>query len=638
MGVGVRENQQKTPTSNILVKGKSMAVFRLSRLTLLVLFPIVLLSSQVEAGVHQTPVTPIRHVIIIIGENHSFDNMFGGFVPAKNQFVWNLLSEKIIRPDGSPGPNASLARQMEATDVDRYRIGPKTLGPYPYLPGPSGEKTGGWGGRKQDPRFPNKLPNAPFPITRYVPYRNSIVGSPVHRFFQMWQQIDKGHMDLFPWVATTTGDGSDGKAPPFPFVSGTTGQGSVSMGFYNMGEGDEPVFARLSRTYALADNYHQTVMGGTGANHIAIGTADMAYYIQSGHPAPPPAGQIENPNPQEGGLNSPAGKSEGNYYTNDGYGNRSNRMGGNYVACADLQQPGVRSIRNYLSHLPYRVFDAGGPANCAPNTYYLVNNYDPAYDSRGRKLSLSKNPFLVSPQSLPTIADSLAARGISWGYFGQGWNHGNPTRDYCPHCNPFQFESSIMRTALRKNLRGYRDFVLEIKKGTLPSVSFLKPGNSQNGHPGYSSLSIFEQFVKKTVSLVQRHPEIWKNTAIFITLDEGGGYYDSGYVQPLSFFGDGTRVPLIVVSPFARRGFVDHTYYDHVSLIKFIEKNWHLGPLSGRSLDNLPDPAMPPFPAHPDLSRPEKLRSFYIPRNRPAIGDLSNLFDFSKNRTPPSLP
>ena len=139
------------------------------------------------------------------------------------------------------------------------------------------------------------------------------------------------------------------------------------------------------------------------------------------------------------------------------------------------------------------------------------------------------------------------------------------------------------------------------------------------------------------MSLVQSHPEIWKNTAIFITLDEGGGYYDSGYVQPLSFFGDGTRVPLIVVSPFARRGFVDHTYYDHVSLIKFIEKNWHLGPLSGRSLDNLPDPSMPPFPAHPDLSRPEGLRSFYIPRNRPAIGDLSNLFDFSKNRTSPSL-
>jgi phospholipase C len=321
---------------------------------------------------------------------------------------------------------------------------------------------------------------------------------------------------------------------------------------------------------------------------------------------------------------------EGNVYTNDGYGDRTTGMGGNYVECSDIKSPGVRSISHYLSHLPYRVFSPGGPADCAPHTYYLVNNYDPAYDGQGGRIPLSKTPFLASPQSIPSIGDALSAKGVSWGYFGQGWNHGHLTKEYCSHCNPFQFETSVMSTDLRKNLQGYKDFRIRVEKGTLPSVSFVKPGNSVDGHPGYSSLSKFERFVEKTVALIRSHPGLYKNTAIFITFDEGGGYYDSGYIQPLWFFGDGTRVPLILISPFARRGFVDHTYYNHVSLIKFIEKNWHLGPLSKRSLDNLPNPNMPPFPEHPESLPPDRQRSFYIPQNRPSIGDLTNLFDFSE--------
>ena len=74
----------------------------------------------------------------------------------------------------------------------------------------------------------------------------------------------------------------------------------------------------------------------------------------------------------------------------------------------------------------------------------------------------------------------------------------------------------------------------------------------------------------------QANPAIWSKTAILVTTDEGGGYYDSGYIQILDFFGDGTRIPLIAISPFAKRGYVDHTYYDHASVLKFIERNWRL--------------------------------------------------------------
>ena len=111
---------------------------------------------------------------------------------------------------------------------------------------------------------------------------------------------------------------------------------------------------------------------------------------------------------------------------------------------------------------------------------------------------------------------------------------------------------------------------------------------------------------------MQSHPDLWASTAVFITVDEGGGYYDSGYIQPLDFFGDGTRIPLIVVSPWAQGGWVVHTYYDHISILKFIEKNWSLPPITNRSRDNLPNPV-----ASPDNP--------YVPTNAPAIGDLTDM-------------
>jgi phospholipase C len=158
------------------------------------------------------------------------------------------------------------------------------------------------------------------------------------------------------------------------------------------------------------------------------------------------------------------------------------------------------------------------------------------------------------------------------------------------------------------------DLYSEIKAGTLPAVSYVKPSGLVDGHPASSKLDLFEGFVKKIVDEVKANPKLWESTAIFVTFDEGGGYYDSGYVQPVDFFGDGTRVPLIVVSPHTKAGHISHTYNDHVSILKFIERNWSLQPLTDRSRDNLPNPKAGSNP--------------YVPKNSPAIGDLWDLFDF----------
>src|SRR5262249_43562837 len=127
--------------------------------------------------------------------------------------------------------------------------------------------------------------------------------------------------------------------------------------------------------------------------------------------------------------------------------------------------------------------------------------------------------------------------------------------------------------------------------------------------------NLFEGFVKKIVDAVEANPKLWKSTAIFVTEDEGGGYYDSGYVQPLDFFGDGTRIPLIVVSPHTKPGHISHAYSDHVFILKFMRRNWTRPTISGRSRDTLPTPRV-------DDDNP------YAPKNTPAISDLFDLFSF----------
>jgi phospholipase C len=383
------------------------------------------------------------------------------------------------------------------------------------------------------------------------------------------------------------------------FTDMTTGEGSTALGFYNVSTGDMPYFNSLAHAYTLSDNYHQPVMGGTGANSIMIGTADALYYTDGkGHIATPPADEIENPRPQPG---------TNNWYAQDGY------SGGSYSECANRGQPGVGAVRHYLDSLPYHP-----NANCAPGTYYLLNNYNPGYNGNG---TVNTTTFTIPPSPVRTIADSLLARNISWKYYGEGWTTfvaNSPTSVYCNICNPFLYESAIMTnpSIVAAHLRDTSpDLYADIANGKLPAVSFVKPGGLLDGHPASSKYDLFEGFVRKIIDSVQSNPKLWASTAIFITNDEGGGYYDSGYIQPLDFFGDGPRIPLIIVSPYSRGGRVVHEYSDHVSLVKFIERNWSLGPITQRSRDNLPNPV-------------QLTGSPYVPVNSPAISDLFDAFDF----------
>jgi phospholipase C len=737
--------------------------------------------------------TPIKHVIVIIGENRSFDHVFATYVPKRGQTVHNLLSEGIIQLDANknaiPGPNFHKAQQLAASDLgaqDSFLLSPPKQEfpnnrlPAPEAAGPSGAQgyftpssasyttiacgtttvngktttnyltpeacavatenglpdaadangltyyqslaSGGTGQYSYTPdlrivNFDN-LPAGPFQLTNgtnsatpgYSLTYTDYSASPVHRFYQMWQQLNCSlehaswenpsgcNGKLFSWVETTVGAGTNGLTqaqyaqgyyastfseffvypagysatnPPtsaqwtandyalYDSVPTTTGEGSTALGFYNVQQGDVPYFKSLADTYAMSDNFHQSVNGGTGVNHIMLGHGDVIYFSDGNGNAetPPhnvavttnPAGyggtgtidEIENPNPAPG---------TNNWYSQDGYGEdynsgypskdwdktQSNKLpiiygGGSYTNCADPSQPGVAPILEYLHKL--RI-----DSRCEPGHFYLLNNYNPGYFGNGANAytdqSPSNTPFTVPPSSTPSIGDDLNTANVSWKYYGDQWNNyvpdpygltygtkGPAASEYCNICNPFQYDTSIMANPaqLAAHIQDTVNLYADISGGTLPAVSFVKPSGFVDGHPSSSKLDLFEGFVKKIVDQVEASPTYTKDTVILITEDEGGGYYDSGYVQPVDFFGDGTRIPLIVVAnpkylPLRATGYISHQYADHVSILKFIERNWNLPPVSRRSRDNFPNPVQ--FPGS------------YAPLNTPALDDLFDFFDF----------
>ena len=624
-----------------------------------------------DAKHHRTE-TPIKHVIVLIGENRTFDHLFATYVSPSGDSVKNLLSEHIIKADGTPGKDFNKAAQFQAVapfktkyfiSLDKNEKAPYAILPSPTLnfapnspnfpPGtpasllaavePSLEAddlnlltTGGTGLGQSFTLTPtpdfdtrvqnyNSLPNGPFPLEgAKLPY-DSYTGDTTHRLFEMWQQSDcnvknatrenpSGCLsDLYPFVITNYTNQIDSVFDNPPAIDDNGG--GNSMAFYNMQKGDVPVLKRLADEYSMSDNYHQAFTGGTGANHVMLGTGDAIFWSDgNGNPTMPPS-HIANPDPLPG---------SDDVYTVDLL------FDGNFAECGDPTQPGIRPILKYLESLPY-----DPKSNCKPGIFYMVNNDNPGFlpdgtvDTEGIAGGGS-----IPPINVRTIGEALNDKGISWAYYGGAYNAAvelqhNPTSTdptvrvgstYCNICNFESYSNAIMgNTAQRTaHIKDATDFFAAVDNGSLPAVSFVKPDGLLDGHPASSKFDLFEGMVDKIVDHLKANRELFESTALIITVDEGGGFFDSGYIQPLDFFGDGPRIPLIVVSPFTRGGHVNHTYTDHVSILKFIERNWHLQPLTDRSRDNFPNPRA-------DWDNP------YVPQNSPAIGDLFDLFQFDRD-------
>jgi phospholipase C len=352
---------------------------------------------------HFKTATPIKHVVVLIGENRTFDHLFATYVPRKGETVSNLLSKGIINADGTPGPNFSLAQQFQAVAPFQTEyfisLSSDQKAPYSILPAPTlnfaptkpvfapGTPTSllaaveptletqdlhllTTGAATQfsqtfilpdlDTRVQhfNNLPNGPFPLRGPdLPY-DSYTGDTTHRVFEMWQQSDcnitnatpqnpSGCLnDLYPLVITNYTNQFD------PFFGGIDDNGGGnSMAFYNVQEGDVPFLKRLTDKYSMSDNFHQSFMGGTGANHVMLGTGDTIFWSDGrGNPTTPPS-HIANPNPLPG--------------TDDVYTVDLN-FAGNFTECGDTSQPGISPIVNYLQSLPYNP-----NPNCESGHFYM---------------------------------------------------------------------------------------------------------------------------------------------------------------------------------------------------------------------------------------------------------------------------
>src|ERR1700692_1326861 len=332
--------------------------------------------------------TPIKHVIILIGENRSFDNLYGTYQPNGRQTIGNLLSRGIVSADGdsmlntiaqqyainlplssptyfidfraTPGktlyqllplPNTAYAPQIPTTPADwvnptnQIAQAPfdKATVPDSQLPiiEPSFEsedlgllRLGATGLPmfSADTRVKNfdHLLNGEFQITGPTMPYSSFTGDMVHRLFHMWQQSDCS-------AANATRDNPSGCLSdlyPFDGVQRNDGSGGNSMGFYNMQRGDAPVFKRLADEYTINDNYHQPVMGGTAVQHIMLGSADAIPWDPFEGNSAPPAASVANPDPKS---------------TTD----VSFKADKAWTNCSDTSQPGIPAIVNYLNTLPW---------------------------------------------------------------------------------------------------------------------------------------------------------------------------------------------------------------------------------------------------------------------------------------------
>ncbi|HEY1722760.1 MAG TPA: acid phosphatase [Magnetospirillaceae bacterium] len=199
----------------------------------------------------------------------------------------------------------------------------------------------------------------------------------------------------------------------------------------------------------------------------------------------------------------------------------------------------------------------------------------------------------LPPQTAPTIGDRMSAKGLSWAWYSGGWNDalaGDQAKmksdAFQFHHQPFAyFEKYGDGTPGRaEHLKDEVDLRADIGNGKLPALAFFKPVGVKNQHPGYADVSSGDAHAAEIIEAVRKSP-LWKSTVIIVTYDENGGFWDHVAPPDKNHGGDrwgpGTRIPAIIISPFAKKHFVDHTVYDTTAILRLAEERFGLEPLGG---------------------------------------------------------
>jgi phospholipase C len=511
----------------------------------------------------------IRHYVVIYEENHSFDNLYGGWEGVNGLATADADHTKQVGQSGtpydcllqndvnltSPSPlpttctDTTTGRSFDSHysnspfRIDDYIKPPDTTCPAPGVFAPNGVKNGS---------------GQPGGCTRDL----------VHRFYNEQYQIDGGRQDRY-----TTGSDADG------LTQGYYDTASLPLYRYLHADGHPP--------YAIADNFFQAAFGGSFLNHqwlIAAATPEFAHAVQDGGATDLHSKVDSNGMPAKTDLYAPTGEVKDAQLT---------------AKCAGLAKPGLL---------------------CGD---YAVNTIQPWSEPYAPGTSDAKR---LPPLTNPTIGDRLSAKGVDWAWYSGGWSNadgavgapgwtngdgpacsdpGASSSAAYPHCpdklfqfhhQPFNYyEAYAPGTQARRNhLRDEQEFLgLTRRSGDgcrLKPVSFVKPIGAENEHPGYASEPHGSGHLVELLKAIEGSA-CAKDTAVVVTYDEFGGSWDhvpppgqaGGPEGPSDKSGPGTRIPALVVAPGLRGDFVvDHTEHDTTSLLSTLEQRYDLAPLGAR--------------------------------------------------------
>jgi phospholipase C len=401
---------------------------------------------------------------------------------------------------------------------------------------------------KADPRFP-QLPNAPFRIDA-EPVRLSadqVLLSPIHAYYHNIEQINGGRNDMFAAMSTV---------------------GGYAMGYF---DGSRMKLWQWAKEFTLADNFFMGAFGGSYLNHQCLICACTPVFKDA--PAEMRA-RLDASGKLEKKPDSPSARDGAVLTFTGGLGGQNTPDGFSVNTTQPLYQP---------SGIPPAI---GGAPELA--------------DAKGtERLGLP-----LPPQTNKTIGDTLSAKGIGWVWYAGGWNaaladgrrptsertviytRANNALNFQPHHQPFNYFSRFAPGTKDRelHLRDGEDLLRDIDAGRLPAVVFYKPVGRFNQHPSYTDLVSGDAHIADLLERLRRGPQ-WARMVVIVTYDENGGFWD--HVPPPTGqgwgdrWGPATRVPALIVSPFAKRGFVDKTSYDTTSIVKLITARFGLELLPG---------------------------------------------------------
>ena len=428
-----------------------------------------------------------------------------------------------------PGANGlANATPAQYTQVDRDGT------PLPHLPPV-------WKGStaEADAAFPKDLPNRPYgidqpPINLPLSVKTRDL---IHAFYRNQEQIDGGRNDRFA-------EASDA--------------GGLVMGHY---DGSKLPMWKWAQEYTLADNFFMGAFGGSYLNHMWLICACTP--VDPNAPANLRAKLDDRgwlartPTSPSSVLNGPPHFVQSGLLTPDGY-------------SVNTTQPRYQ-----------------------PSLVPPAKGGDPRYADPAK--------YTLPPQTQKTIGDTLSAKGIAWAWYSGAWdaavqdgmqppdvkrtiiNYREPGgRNFITHHQPFNYFARFAPGSADRaqHLKDEKDFIAGIERGELPQVVFYKPQGSLNEHPGYADVASGDEHIANIVAKIKASP-LWSSVAIIVTYDENGGFWDHVSPPKGERWGPGSRIPTIVISPFAKRHYIDHTQYDTTSILKFITRRFDLEPLPG---------------------------------------------------------